>query len=87
VRNFNEIDHIVERIEKWRPPANLDVARREIVRKLVAAGAIGNYFTWKNFDPNDEQARQAVQSLVDSFNRYLPALLSEGPVSVRRDEM
>jgi hypothetical protein len=75
VRNFNEIDHIVERIEKWRPPANLDVARREIVRKLVAAGAAGNYFTWKNFDPNDEQARQAVQSLVDSFNRYLPAFM------------
>jgi hypothetical protein len=75
VRNFSEIDHIVERIEQWRPPADLDVARREIVRKLVAAGAIGSYFTWKNFDPNDEQARQATQSLVDSLNRYLPAFM------------
>jgi hypothetical protein len=72
VRNFSEIDHIVERIEKWRPPADLDVARREIVRKLVATGATGDYFTWKNFDPNDEKARQAVQSLVDSLNQYLP---------------
>ena len=54
VRKFGEIDGIVERIEQWRRPDDMDAARRQIVRKLVAAGTPGNYFTWKNFDPDDE---------------------------------
>jgi hypothetical protein len=75
VRNFREIDGIVERLENWRRPADLDTARRQIVRKLVAAGATGNYFTWKKFDPDDEDAQQAAKSLVRSLNRYLPQFM------------
>ena len=75
VRNFGEIGGVVERIRNWRPPSDLNAARREIVRKLVAAGAVGNYFTWKNFDSNDERDRAAVKSLVRSFNRYLPRFM------------
>lgn len=75
VRNFGEIDGIVERIEKWQRPADLGAARREIVSKLAAAGAPGNYFTWSKFDPDDEDARLGAQTLVRSLNRYLPRFM------------
>ena len=57
--HFGEIDGIVERIEKWRRPDDLDAARRQIVRKLVAASTPGDYFTWKNFDRNDAGMRDS----------------------------
>jgi hypothetical protein len=75
VRNFSEIAGIVERIEKWRRPADLGAARREIVSKLAAAGAPGNYFTWRKFDPDDEEAQLSAQTLVRSLNRYLPRFM------------
>jgi hypothetical protein len=75
VRNASEIDGIVERIENWRRPADLGAARRQIIKKLVAAGAIGNYFTWRKFDPDDEDAQQAVKTLVRSLNRFLPQFM------------
>ncbi len=75
VRNFGEIDGIVERIRNWRPPADLNAARRRIAWKLVAAGAAGDYFSWKHFDPHDEKAQQRVKSLVRSFNQYLPRFM------------
>ena len=75
VRNFGEIDGIADRIGQWRRPADLEGARRKIVSRMVAAGARGNYFTWKNFDPPDPAAREAVKSLVQSLNQYLPRFL------------
>jgi hypothetical protein len=77
VRDFDEIGGIVERIEKWRRPADLDAARHEIVRKLVAAGMTGNYFTWSKFDPDHEDAQQSTQTLVRSLNRYLPQFMKQ----------
>jgi hypothetical protein len=75
VRNASEIDGIVDRIAQWRRPADLDAARRQIVAKLLAAGAPGNYFTWKSFDPDDEDAQQSVKTLVRSLDRYLPQFM------------
>lgn len=75
VREFDEIDGIVDRIAQWRRPDDLDAARRQIVRKLASAGAAGNYFTWKDFDPNDELAWESTNSLVRAFNRYLPQFM------------
>jgi hypothetical protein len=75
VRNVGEIDGIVDRIRNWHRPANIEAARRQIVSRLVAAGAPGNYFTWRKFDPNDETAREAVKSLVQSLNQYLPRFM------------
>jgi len=77
VRSVGEIDGIVDRIAKWRPPADLDGARRAIVRNMVAAGAPGDYFTWKGFDPRNEAARESVKSLVRSLNQYLPRFLKQ----------
>jgi hypothetical protein len=77
VRNFGEIDGIVEQLGKWRRPADLEGARRQIVRKLVAAGAPGNYFTWKRFDPDDEDIREQTKSLVRSLNKYLPQFMKK----------
>jgi hypothetical protein len=75
VRNFSEIDGIVDRLKNWQRPSDMDAARREIVRRLVAAGAPGNYFTWRKFDPDDEAARKGAESLVRSLNQWLPQLM------------
>jgi hypothetical protein len=75
VRDFAEIDTVVERISRWRAPENLDGARRDIVRDLARGSVPGDYFTWRRFDPNDAQARAATESLVRSFNTYLPRFM------------
>jgi hypothetical protein len=75
VRAFAEIGGIVERIRQWRPPADLPAAQRAMVRHLARASVPGDYFTWRDFDPDDPAARAAVESLVASFNRYLPRFL------------
>jgi hypothetical protein len=75
VHSYDEIGGIVERVKQWRRPDDLGAARRQIVRKLVGAGAAGNYFTWKNFDPDDELAWESTTSLVRAFNRYLPQFM------------
>jgi len=77
VRNFSEIDGIVDRLQRWRRPADMDAARRQIVRKVVAAGAPGDYFTWKKFDPDDAATQAATKSLVQSFNRLLPRFMKK----------
>ncbi len=75
VDDVSEIDGIVDRLKQWRRPDDLDAARPEIARKLAGASTPGNYFTWKNFDRNDELAQESTNSLVWSFNRYLPRFM------------
>ena len=75
VRSFGEIEGIVDRLKQWRRPEDLEARRLLIVRKLAAAGMQGDYFTWKNFDPQDEAARTRLKSLVRSLNQYLPQFL------------
>ena len=65
----------MDKLKQWRRPDDLDAARREIVRKLSGASTPGNYFTWKNFDQNDELAQESTNSLVWSFNQYLPRFM------------
>jgi hypothetical protein len=66
---------LVSRLRQWRPPANLAVARREIVKHLATISVEGNYFTWRRFDPKNQAAREAVEPLVRSLNTCLPRLL------------
>jgi hypothetical protein len=75
VNDVGEIDGIVDRLKQWRRPDDLDAARPEIVKKLTGASTPGNYFTWKDFDRNDELAQESTNSLVWSFNRYLPRFM------------
>ena len=75
VRSFGEIEGIVDRLKQWRRPEDLEARRLLIVRKLAAGGMQGDYFTWKNFDPQDEAARTRLKSLVRSLNQYLPQFL------------
>jgi hypothetical protein len=75
VRNFSEIEGVPNRLKDWRRPDDLDAVRPVIVSKLVAAGMPGDYFMWKNFDPQDEAARNGVRSMVRSYNEYLPRFL------------
>jgi hypothetical protein len=75
IRSFEEIGSLVDRLKQWRPPDDLVAARREIVRHMVAISVEGDYFTWQKFDPENQAARGAVESLVHSLNRYLPGFL------------
>ena len=75
VRDFSEIEGIVDRIRRWRAPADLGAARRDMVRHLARASVPGDYFGWRNFDPDDPAARGLVETLVKSLNTYLPRFL------------
>jgi hypothetical protein len=75
VRRFSDIDGVAQRIATWRPPADMAAARLAMVRHLARGSVPGDYFTWRNFDPDDSEARRSVQTLVDSLNTYLPRLL------------
>jgi hypothetical protein len=75
IRSFEEIGSLVERLKQWRPAGELSATRREIVRHLVAISVEGDYFTWRKFDPEKPEAREAVEPLVRSLNRYLPRFL------------
>jgi hypothetical protein len=75
VRDFAEIDTVVEKVRQWRAPEDRVRARSDIVRHLARGSVPGDYFTWRRFDSNDAQARAAVQSLVQTFNTYLPRFM------------
>lgn len=75
IRNVNDINGLVEKLGRWESPADLAATRREIVRHLAAIGAPGDYFGWRNFDPKNQAAREAVEPLTRSLNAYLPRFL------------
>lgn len=75
VRTVEEIDSLAEKVSNWRPPDDLAATQREIVRHLVSISVEGDYFGWRNFDPQDQAARQAVEPLARSLNAYLPKFL------------
>ena len=77
VRNFSEIDGIVDRIGKWRRPADMEGARRQIVRKLVAAGAPETTLPGRNSIPTTRRRGTRTKTLVESFNRYLPRFMKK----------
>jgi hypothetical protein len=82
VRTFAEIESLVERLKGWKPPENLAAARRDMVRHLAAAGAEGDYFTWRNFDAEKPAMRDRVEPLVRSLNEILPRFLKSRETSV-----
>ena len=75
VRSVEEIDGLVERLARWRPPDDLAATRREIVRHLAAISVEGDYFGWRKFDPENQAACEAVEPLARSLNAYLPRFL------------
>jgi hypothetical protein len=80
IRNAEEIESLVARLRQWRPPDDMTTARREIIRHLTAISVEGDYFTWREFDPEKQAARDAVASLVRSLNLYLPRFLKSRKV-------
>jgi hypothetical protein len=72
---LEEIASLPEKLKHWRPPADIDAARREIMRPLAAISVEGDYFGWRKFDPEDQAAREAVAPLAHSLNVYLPRFL------------
>jgi hypothetical protein len=82
VRSFEEIGCLVERLERWQPPENLNTARRDMVRHLAAASVDGDYFTWRKFDAKDPAMRASVEPLVRSLNEFLPRFVKSREVSL-----
>lgn len=72
VRTFGEINNLVERLERWRPPEDLNEARRHMVRHLATGSVQGDYFSWQSFDAEKPAMRARVETLVRSFNEFLP---------------
>ncbi|MEH2625606.1 hypothetical protein V1292_003661 [Bradyrhizobium sp. AZCC 1719] len=75
IRDVDEIDVLAERLARWRRPDDLATTRREIMRHLAAISAAGDYFGWRNFDPEDAAARASVEPLARSLNAHLPHFL------------
>lgn len=75
IRNVNDISDLVEKLARWESPTDLAATRRQIVRHLAAIGVPGDYFGWRNFDPENQAARDAVEPLTRSLNAYLPRFL------------
>jgi hypothetical protein len=78
VRQFNEIEDVVSKVQRWQPAQNIDVARCNILRHLARGSVPGDYFSWRNFSPDDQSARERVRSLAQSLNKYLPQFLRRG---------
>lgn len=75
VKNFKEIENVVQMIERWSPPSDLAAARRDMIRHLVSESVDGDYFTWRKFDRANPAHREKVEPLIRSLNRYLPRFL------------
>ncbi|WP_157088279.1 hypothetical protein [Bradyrhizobium jicamae] len=75
VRNVGEIDVLAERLAQWRLSDDLAMTRREIMRHLAAISVEGDYFGWRNFDPENAAARASVEPLARSLNTHLPRFL------------
>jgi hypothetical protein len=83
VRNAEEIGSLAERLERWRPPDDLAVTRREIMRHLAAVSVEGDYFGWRKFDPENQAARASVEPLARSLNVHLPRFLKSRQTAAR----
>lgn len=86
VRSMAGIDDLPGRIEKWRPPADLEGVRRAIVRRMLRAELPGDVYSWKRFDARNGDCRQRAAGLIDSLNRYVPRMLAEGKQNFRTDD-
>lgn len=86
VRSMVDIDNLPQRIEKWRPPADLDGVRRAIVGRMLRAEMPGDVYSWQRFDARDADCRRRAAGLIDSLNRYVPRMLAEGKPNFQTDD-
>ncbi|VIO77494.1 hypothetical protein [Bradyrhizobium ivorense] len=75
IRDVDEIESLPEKLARWQVPGDLAATQREIMRHLAAVSVEGDYFGWRNFDPENEAARKSVEPLARSLNAYLPQFL------------
>ncbi|KJC36623.1 hypothetical protein UP09_28660 [Bradyrhizobium sp. LTSP885] len=75
VRDVDEIEGLPEKLARWRVPEDLAATQRDVMRHLAAISVEGDYFGWRNFDPENEAARKSVEPLVRSLNAYLPRFM------------
>jgi hypothetical protein len=75
VRDVDEIEGLPEKLARWRAPDDLAATQREVMRHLAAISVEGDYFGWRNFDPENEAAHKSVEPLARSLNAYLPRFL------------
>jgi hypothetical protein len=75
IRKRSEIGAVVDRIASFSRAENTDMRRRNLLRKLSGGSVPGDYFTFREFDPENPEKQKATQSLIDSLNTYLPKVI------------
>ena len=74
LRDLDDLDDLPRRIKEFTPSMELIAARRALARHFLRSSLPGSYLSWRNFSPHNPDDVQRVRSLIDSLNRYLPAL-------------
>jgi capsular polysaccharide biosynthesis protein len=73
----DELDELPRLVADFAPDVDLPEVRRVLVRHLLRASAPGVYMSWKDFTRNDPERVQRAATLVESLNRYIPALAAK----------
>jgi hypothetical protein len=77
ISSIDDIDDLAQRIERFEPSLPLAEARRALVRHVLRSSAPGVYSTWRGFSPRDPDDVRRIESLIDSFNRYIPNVVAQ----------
>lgn len=75
--SYADIQTLPERIARFTPPEPLDATRRTLARRLLSSNVVGDYFSFRGFNPKHTEHRARVEPLLKSLNAYLSGFLRE----------
>jgi hypothetical protein len=82
-RSLADIDELPRRIAQFRPPSGSVVAKRHIMRTLLRSSLVGDYFSFRGFDPARPDRVARLDGLIASLNAALPAFIRSQPMAER----
>lgn len=77
ILSADEIDDLALKIDRFEPSLPLPDARRALMKRVLSSGAPGVYSTWRGFSPRDPDDVRRIESLIDSYNRYIPDVVAD----------
>ena len=76
VWSLDDIDDLAASIASFEPSFPLPEARRALMKRVLSSSAAGVYSTWRGFSPRDPDDVRLIESLIDSYNRYIPGVVA-----------